>query len=294
MTIYDIIIAPFADYGFMRRALAACVTMAASSAPLGVFLVLRRMTLMGDAASHAILPGAAIAFLISGVALWPMTIGGLAAGLIMALIAGAITHLTTIKEDASFTAAYLTSLAFGVMIISMRGSAVDVLHMLFGNVLAVDGDSLILVNTVASVSLLTLAAIYRPLIIECFDPNFLKVQGGRGAIYHQLFLVLVILNLVASFQALGTLMAVGIMVLPAIATKFWTKNIDIAMVLAIIFGVGAAISGLLFSYHLSLPSGAAIVLSASFWYIFSVVFGTNGSIFTRFFPRKHFYEEDCV
>ena len=294
MTIYNLIISPFADYGFMRRALAACVTMAASSAPLGVFLVLRRMTLMGDAASHAILPGAAIAFLISGVALWPMTIGGLAAGLIMALVAGVITRLTTIKEDASFTAAYLTSLAFGVMIISMRGSAVDVLHMLFGNVLAVDGDSLILVNSVASISLLTLAAIYRPLIIECFDPNFLKVQGGRGAIYHQLFLVLVILNLVASFQALGTLMAVGIMVLPAIATKFWTKNIDMAMVLAIIFGVGAAISGLLFSYHLSLPSGAAIVLSASCWYIFSVIFGTNGSIFARFFPRKHFYEEDCV
>lgn len=294
MTLYEIIIQPFADYGFMRRALAACVAMAASSAPLGVFLVLRRMTLMGDAAAHAILPGAAIAFMISGAALWPMTAGGLAAGLIMAVVAGVITRLTAIKEDASFTAAYLSSLAFGVMVVSLNGSAVDVLHMLFGNVLAVDGDSLMLINSVASLSLITLAVIYRPLVVECFDPNFLKVQGGKGAIYHQIFLVLVVVNLVAAFQALGTLMAVGIMVLPAISTRFWTRNIDTAMLLAVVFGVVAAGGGLLFSYHLNLPSGAAIVLAASAWYLLSVFIGSSGSIFARFFPRKHFYEEDCV
>ncbi len=289
MTIYQAVIQPFVDYGFMRRALAACITMAASAAPLGVFLVLRRMALVGDAVSHAILPGAALAFLFAGVALWPMTIGGLVAGLLMALIAGVITRITTLKEDASFTAAYLTSLAIGVMIISLKGSAIDLLHILFGNVLAVDNDSLKLVNSIATFSLLTLAIIYRPLIMECFDPGFLKVQQGRGAMYHQLFLVLVILNLVASFQALGTLMAVGIMVLPAIATKFWTKNIDIAIALSIVFGILSATIGLLLSYHFSLPSGPAIVLTASAWYLFSVFLGVSGGVLARFFPRKHFH-----
>ena len=263
--------------------------MAASSAPLGVFLVLRRMTLMGDAASHAILPGAAIAFLISGVALWPMTIGGLAAGLLMALVAGVITRITSLKEDASFTAAYLTSLAFGVMIISMKGSAVDLLHVLFGNVLAVDKDALALVNSIATLSLFLLAAIYRPLIMECFDPAFLKAQGTRGAIYHQVFLILVVLNLVAAFQVLGTLMAVGIMVLPAIATRFWTKNIDMAIGLSMLFGVFSATAGLLFSYHFSLPSGPAIVLTASTWYLISVAIGTSGGILRRYFPRRHIH-----
>ena len=169
--LYEVIIQPFADYGFMRRALAACITMAASSTPLGVFLVLRRMALIGDAASHAILPGAALAFLFFGVSLWPMTIGGLAAGLLMALVAGIVTRVTALKEDSSFTAAYITSLAIGVMIISVKGSTVDLLHVLFGNVLAVDDDSLVLVNSIAAFSLLTFAVIYRSLIMECFDPS---------------------------------------------------------------------------------------------------------------------------
>lgn len=287
--IYETVIQPFVDYGFMRRALAACITVAVSSAPLGVFLVLRRMTLMGDAASHAILPGAALAFMFSGIALWPMTAGGLIAGLLMALVAGIVTHITTLREDASFTAAYLTSLAIGVMIISVKGSSVDLMHVLFGNVLAVDAGSLRLINGIATISLLTLAFIYRPLIMECFDPGFLKVQQGRGAIYHHLFLILVVLNLVASFQALGTLMAVGIMVLPAIATKFWTKSIDTAIALSILFGAVASLIGLLLSYHYSLPSGPAIVLTASAWYAVSVCVGSAGGILVRFFPRKHFH-----
>ena len=289
MTLYDALILPFADYGFMRRALAACIIMAASSAPLGVFLVLRRMTLIGDAASHAILPGAAVAFLFFGVSLWPMTIGGLVAGLLMALVAGIITRITALKEDASFTAAYLSSLAIGVMIISIKGSTVDLMHVLFGNVLAVDNDSLKLVGGIASFSLLAFALIYRPLILECFDPGFLKVQRGKGGIYHQLFLILVVLNLVASYQALGTMMAVGLMVLPAIATRFWTKSIDAAIGLSIAFAIADAIVGLLVSYHYGLPSGPSIVLAASGWYLLSVFIGTSGGVLTRFFPRKHFH-----
>src|SRR5215475_7077578 len=110
MSLYDLAFAPFMDYGFMRRALVACVALAIGGAPLGVFLVLRRMALVGDAMSHAILPGVSLAFLCFGLSLWPMTLGGLLAGLLVALAAGAVTRFTPLKEDASFTGSYLLSL----------------------------------------------------------------------------------------------------------------------------------------------------------------------------------------
>ena len=288
MTVYECIFQPFADYLFMRRALVACTALAIGGAPLGVFLVLRRMTLVGDAMSHAILPGASVAFLFFGLSLWPMTLGGLIAGLAVAAAAGAITQFTQLKEDASFTGAYLLSLAIGVLIISLHGNSIDLMHILFGNVLAVDNHSLLLVSGVATFSSLVLAGMYRSLVIECFDPGFMRSQRGRTGLLHQLFLVLVVLNLVSAFQTLGTMMAMGVMVLPAIAARFWTKNIDIAMPLSIGLAFASAFTGLLLSYHYALPSGPAIVITAGTLYLVSVFFGFHGSIAARFFPRRHY------
>lgn len=292
MTLYDMLLLPFIEHDFMRRALAACMIMTISGTPLGIFLVLRRMSLMGDVTSHAILPGVAIAFFISGVSLWPMTIGGIIAGLLVALAAGIITRVTSLKEDASFTAAYLTSIAFGVLIISMKGGDEELLHILFGDIFKIANESLIFAAAVASFSLLTMAVIYRPLIIECFDSNFLKTQGKSGAIYHQLFLILMVLNLVTSFQMMGTLMAMGIIILPPIATRFWTNNIDMAIILGILFGIISSAIGLLVSYHYKLPASSAIVLTASAWYLISVFIGKSGGILERFYPRKHFHLEN--
>jgi zinc/manganese transport system permease protein len=286
--IYDALIAPFADYGFMRRALVASIALAVGGAPLGVLMVLRRMTLIGDAMTHAILPGAAIAFLVAGVSLWPMTIGGLIAGLLIALAAGTITRLTQLKEDASFMGTYLISLSAGVLIISISGGAVDVMHVLFGNILAVANDSLVLMTSIASISLLTLAAIYRPLLIECFDPTFLASQKGRGAMYHFLFLMLIVLNLVSAFQALGTLMALGLMVLPAIAARFWARSMEATMLLSVLIAIVSAYGGLLISYHFNLPSGPAIILIAGGAYVVSLIAGVHGSIMSRWFPRRHY------
>jgi len=288
MTLYELALQPFINYGFMRRALAACAALSVGGAPLGVFLVLRRMTLVGDAMSHAILPGVSIAFLVFGLSLEAMTIGGLIAGLLVALAAGAITHLTQLKEDASFTGTYLLSLAIGVLIISIHGNSIDLMHVLFGNVLAVDKQSLILITSIASLSALALAALYRSLIIECFDPGFMQAVGGRGAWVHHAFLVLLVFNLVAAFQALGTMMSLGLMILPAISARFWSKNIDATLGLSILFAFGAAYLGLLLSYHLGLPSGPSIVLTGGVIYILSIFFGRHGSIIVRFLPRKHY------
>jgi len=288
MSPYEYALQPFVDYGFMRRALVACAALALSGAPLGVFLVLRRMTLAGDAMSHAILPGASIAFLFFGLSLWPMTIGGLIAGLLVALGAGAAARFTLLKEDASFTGAYLLSLAAGVLIISMSGNTIDLVHVLFGNVLAVDNRSLFLLAGISSVSLFALALIYRNLILECFDPGFMRSVQGKGGWMHQIFLVLAVLNLVAAFQALGTLMAIGIMVLPAIAARFWTKSIDISIGLSIGLAFFSAYVGLLLSYHYGFPSGPAIVLMAGLLYVFSLLFGRYGSVLARLRVRRHY------
>ena len=289
MDLYGLLIEPFVAYSFMRRALVACLALSLGSGPIGVFLVLRRMSLMGDAMSHAILPGAAVGFLVAGFSLWAMGAGGLIAGLAVAVLAGAVSRATTLKEDASLAGFYLISLAIGVLIVSKKGSNVDLLHVLFGTILAVDNASLILVASITSLTLIVLALIYRPLIVECFDPGFLRAAGGGGSAFHIAFLILVVLNLVSGFQALGTLMAVGLMMLPAAAARLWASEVWSLSLVAIAIGFISGIAGLLASYHFNLPSGPAIVLIAGLQYLLSVVLGSRGGLMKQYFPQPHYH-----
>ena len=285
--LYSALIEPFAAYGFMRRALVACLALALGSGPIGVFLVLRRMSLMGDAMSHAILPGAAIGFLAAGLSLWAMSAGGLVVGLAVALLAGLVSRATSIREDASLAGFYLISLALGVLLVSLKGSSIDLLHVLFGTILGVGDASLLLVAGIATVSLFTLALIYRPLVAECFDPVFLRALGAAGSRYHILFLALVVLNLVAGFQALGTLMAVGLMMLPAAAARFWAAEVWSLFLVAAGIAFASGYAGLLLSYHLNLPSGPAIILVAGIAYVGSILLGRRDGIVKRYFPAPH-------
>ncbi|MBP2299699.1 metal ABC transporter permease [Azospirillum picis] len=289
MTPYELVAAPFLEFGFMRRALAACLALSLGCGPVGVLLVLRRMSLMGDALSHAVLPGAAVGFLAAGLSLWAMSIGGIVAGLAVALLAGLVSRATPLREDASFAAFYLISLAAGVLIVSTRGSNLDLMHVLFGTILAVDDGGLLLVAGVATLTLLALALLYRPLVVESFDPGFLQAVGGRGpgAACHLLFLVLVVLNLVGGFQALGTLMAVGLMMLPAAAARFWAERVATLALAAMAVAFASGVGGLLLSFHLDLPSGPAIVLAAGGAYLLSLAVGPVGSLRVRWFPRRH-------
>lgn len=278
---------PFADFSFMQRALLGCIAIALGAVPVGVFLMLRRLSLTGDAMAHAILPGAAVGFLIAGLSLPAMTVGGLIAGLAVALLTGAVSRVTILREDASLAAFYLISLALGVLLVSLKGSNVDLLHVLFGTVLALNDAALTLLCGITSVTLLTLALLYRPLVLECVDPQFLRSVSRWSAPVHFVFLGLVVLNLVAGFQALGTLMAVGIMILPAAAARFWARGIGAMIAVAIAIAIVASAAGLLASYHAGLPSGPAIILAAGLAYLASLLFGPVGSIAVRYLPRPH-------
>lgn len=285
--IYDHLISPFIEFSFMRRALIGCLALSLGATPIGVFLTLRRMSLTGDAMAHAILPGAAIGYLISGLSLGAMTVGGIVAGLTVAILSGLVARNTVAREDASLAAFYLISLAVGVLIVSTRGSNVDLLHVLFGTVLALDDNAIYLISGIATFTLFTLAAFYRPLIMECVDPGFLRSVSSLSPVAHYGFLVLSVLNLVGGFHALGTLMSVGIMILPAAAARFWTRDTTMLLIISSTAAFLSGAVGLLLSYHLSLPSGPAIILTAGFFYVLSLGLGIYSTPMTRLREERH-------
>ena len=275
--IYDSLIAPFAEFQFMRRALVGAVAIALGAAPIGVFLMLRRMSLTGDAIAHGILPGVAVGYLLAGLSLTVLTLGGLIAGIVVAIAAAAVSRRTIQREDTSMAAFYLISLALGVLLISLRGGAIDLQGFLFGSVLALDDEALVLLVGTTALTLGIVAVILRPLLMESFDPAFLRQVSGTGSAVHYAFLALAVLNLVAGFHALGTLMAVGIMILPAAGARFWAKSASAIIGAAMIIGCASAAGGLIASFHFDLPTGPTIILVAGLFYLGSMLLGPQGS-----------------
>ncbi len=284
---YDLLFAPFVDFEFMRRALVGTLALAFGAGPIGVFLMLRRMSLVGDAMAHAILPGAAVGFLFSGLSLFAMTAGGLVAGFLVALLSGLVARVTELKEDAALATFYLLSLGLGVTIVSVKGTNIDLLHVLFGSVLALDNQTLLLIAINATVTLVVLALIYRPLVIECVDPGFLRSVSRAGAPAHLAFLALVVVNLVSGFHALGTLLAVGIMMLPAAIGRFWSRDITLMIAIAAVSGAVSGYVGLLVSFHTGVPSGPAVILVAGALYVLSLLFGHVGGLVRQALPQRH-------
>jgi zinc/manganese transport system permease protein len=261
MSLYALIVEPFATLAFMRGALVACLALALASGVIGTLLVVRRMSLDGDVLGHAVMPGAAVGYLYAGPSPGWLSVGGLVSGLAVAALAGLISRGRQ-RQDAGLVAFYLIALSLGVVLVAWRGSNVDAMRVLFGTVLAIDRPALFQIAGVASIVILGAAALYRVLAVDAFDPLFLRAMGTRMP-YRMLFQGLVVLTLVASFQAFGTLLAIGPLLLPAAAARYWALGVAGSMVLAIGFGLFASVVGLLLSYHGNLPSGPAIVLTSA-------------------------------
>jgi zinc/manganese transport system permease protein len=217
-----------------------------------------------------------------------MTFGGLVAGLAVAVLAGGVARNTVIKEDASLATFYLLSLSAGVLIISLRGSSVDLLHVLFGSVLALDDAALLLLAGFASLSVVALALGLRLFALEACDPLFLARISRLAPVAHYGFMVLLVLNLVAGFHALGTLMAVGIMILPAAAARLWVCNLGPLLLIAVVIAFGGSLIGLLLSYYANLPAGPAIVLTLGGAYLLSLAIGPLGPLASRWRSNWHF------
>ncbi len=281
---------PFVEFGFMQRALVATLALGLISGPVGVLLVMRRMSLAGDAISHAVLPGAAVGYLIAGMSLPALGLGAFISALLVAMLASFVSNMTAQREDASLAAFYLVALAIGVLLVSVNGSNVDLMHLLFGSILAVDATALVVVAAATSVALLLLAAIWRVLLVGSFDPLFLLQFGRAGKVANQLFMLIVVLAFVACFQTLGTLMAVGLLMLPAVSVRFWIRDIGPACMLASGLATLSGVVGLLLSYHFSLPSGPAIVLTAGAIYLVSLLFGVRDGMLMHLLPAPRHRE----
>ncbi len=284
---FEYLIAPFAEFAFMQKALIGCFAIAMSAAPVGVFLMLRRMSLTGDAMAHAILPGAAIGYLVAGLSIEAMTLGGILAGSFVALVAGFVSRLTQVNEDSSLAAFYLISLAAGVLIISASGSQVDLLHVLFGSALALNNEALVLLASISSLTLILLALLFRPLVVECMDRQFLQSVSGLSPLAHMCFLILVVINLVGGFNALGTLMSVGMMILPAALARYWVRTLDSMLLCASLTAVLCSYVGLLLSYHAAWPAGPSIILVLGLCYVASLVLGPQGGIVNKLSRPRH-------
>jgi zinc/manganese transport system permease protein len=273
---FDLITEMF-SYAFMRRAFVVTTILSASVAPVGAFLVLRRLSLAGEAMAHAITPGVVIGFVTAGLSVMSLLFGGLIAGLGVAVLTAYLARNTILRSDASLASLYLIALAIGIFILSAAGSAVPLKSFLFGSILGVDDASMILVGGVATVTLLTFALILRPLIMSTCDPVFFESQVKRPWIVDQGFMFLLVLNLLAAFKTLGTLMAVGLMILPATAARYWSGTITAQLGLGFIFSLLSCWLGLALSYVLpETPSGPAIVLVAGAIFILSALIGPLG------------------
>jgi zinc/manganese transport system permease protein len=286
--LFDLLIAPFAEFGFLRRALVGCLAVSTAAPVLGLFLMLRRMSLTADVLAHGILPGVAGGFLLAGLSVPALAAGGLLAGWAVAVGAGALSRATGGgREDAALAALYLVALALGVAMVSWRGGAVEVTQLLFGSALGVDDAALLLMAGSTTLTLAALAFAWRPLVLECFDPGFAAAVGARGAWWHLGFMALVVLNLLAAFQALGTLMAVGLMMLPAIAARHWARGVGGMAYAACGIAAASSVAGLLLSFHADVPTGPAVVLCAGLAWAVSVLAGPADSLASGLLRRPH-------
>ncbi|NRB04595.1 MAG: metal ABC transporter permease, partial [Rhodobacteraceae bacterium] len=259
------------------RAFVATTVLSASVAPIGAFLVLRRLSLAGEAMAHAITPGVVIGFVVAGLSVTSLLVGGLLAGVVAAALTALLARKTILRSDASLASIYLIALAAGIFILSAAGSAVPLKSFLFGSILGIDDSSMMLVGGVATVTLVSFAFLLRPLIISTCDPIFFEAQTKRPWLIEQAFMLLLVLNLLAAFKTLGTLMAVGLMILPATSARYWSSTITGQLGLTFFFALASCWVGLTLSYLFpETPSGPAIVLTAGGFFLISVLLGPLG------------------
>jgi zinc/manganese transport system permease protein len=270
----------------LRSAAAGGLALAFGGAPLGVILIARRMSLSGDALSHGILPGAAIAFLLCGPNPLALTLGALVAALVVVSLSSLLARTNRLPEDAAFAVIYLSALALGVLLLARTAGPEALEALLFGATTALDRNGLLLAASAATATLVALALFIRGFVAESVDPQFVRAQGGRtGGLLHILLMMLVALNLVAGFRAFGALMTVGLMMIPAAGARFWAKGFAGQALAAIALSAAASILGLVIAARIGVEPGAVMTLAAAALFAVSGLVGVNGGLVRSFKAR---------
>jgi len=256
-------------YAFMGRGLLAAILVGVLCSVIGCYVVLRSMAFLGDAMAHAILPGIAIAYLLKG----NLSLGALIAAVVVALGIGAFSQRGTIKEDTAINILFTAALALGVALISsMQTYAVDLSHILFGNVLGVSSEDLRLTAILGSLILAITLICYKPFLVITFDPLLANTLRLPVALLHNLLLVLLALTIVTSMQTVGVGLVAAMLVTPGATAYLLTKRLPSMMALAAVFGALSSLIGLYASYYLNIASGSSIVLTATLFFVLAYLF----------------------
>lgn len=244
------------EYAFLQRALLATIVVGAVSGVVGSFVILRGLSLMGDAISHAVLPGVAISYML-GINLF---FGATATGMLTALGITYVHQRSRLKSDTAIGVVFSAAFALGVILITQAKAAANLNNVLFGNVLAITRADLMLTLTVGVVALVVVEVFYRHLMVTTFDPLVSPTYRSSPTVMHYLLMVLLTAVTVSALQTVGIVLVVAMLVTPAATSFLLTRRLRPMMILAAVIGVVSAVAGLYLSYRANLPSGPAIVL----------------------------------
>lgn len=286
MTLVDKMLEPL-QFSFMQQGLVGAVLVGVVCAVMGSFLLVKRWALLGDAISHAVLPGVAIAFLLG----LPLVIGALATGLLTALGIGFVERHTRLKQDAAMGLLFVSAFALGLAIISRIRSPVDLFHVLFGNVLAASREDLLLTAASGALVLAAIAFLYKELLLWAFDPVMAESVGLPVRLLHYVMLLLTSLTIVASLQAVGIVLVIAMLIAPPGAAVLLTDRFHRLVFLAAGIGVLAAVGGLYLSYFLDIASGATMVLVSTLFFAAAFLFAPRRGLVPRMIRRRRGADE---
>lgn len=251
-------------FTFFTRSLLAAVIVCAICSVVGVYVVVRSMAFLGDALAHAVLPGVAVAYLFGG----NLTLGALIAACLIAVGVSALSQHNEMKEDTAIGILFTAALALGVaMISSNRSYAVDLAHILFGNVLGVTGEDIRFIAVTALIVLAIVIICYRRFLVITFDPIVAKTMGWNVNIIHATLLILIAGTITISINIVGASLVTAMLITPAATALLFTKKIWHTMILSAAIGSASGVIGLFASYYLNISSGASIVLTATAFFI---------------------------
>lgn len=278
-------------FEFMQRALLACALIGFTNGFIGTFVVLRRLALMADALSHSLLPGLAVAAIVVGINPGGLLLGGLLAATFVALGGHMIARSSRVKDETAIASLYVIAFALGIAIIKYAHVRVNLDHFLFGNILGIADSDLWISYLTSVIVLLTLAALHRPMLLAMFEPSVAQTQGVKVGFLLGLLVVLIVLTMVSSLQAVGVLLSLGLMILPAATVYLVSDSYSIMPWGSGLLGFLGSTAGLMVSYWLNIPSGTAIVVVLGVAFLAAYLFSPKYGVISTKFHKRHMHEE---
>ena len=275
------------QYEFIQRALIASITIGISCGLIGTYIMLRRMSLIGDALAHAVLPGVVVSFMVAGKSEIALFIGAVVSGIVTVLLIGFVNRNSKIKEDTSIGIIFTGAFALGILLVSqLKQVHIDLSSYLFGDVLGVSTGDITLSLIIMVVIILCILLFYKQLLLTSFDPTMALTIGISTTLVHYMLMTLLSMSIVAGLQSVGVILIIAMLITPPATAYLLSNNLKKILFLSPMFGTISAVAGLYLSYHFNFASGASIVLVAVALFLLAFLFSPKEGVVTRLFRRR--------